>query len=449
MKLRTKIQLFSSLFILFLVLLVNMAVYVFFYKISTNAELEELELITTDVISAINENPDVDPRGLMEAYLPANGMIRIISENNVPIIEQTRSKDYLSLPWHFSNNENRELITKEDAPDIVVIEKPLIWPAGENRGKVVTLQVSNHLVSFHQTMRTLLFVLGVLSLIVLVPAFIAGSLLSSFLLRPIQKLIQAMKENTKLEKWQTLDIRHHSNDEIHEMEMTFNEMIEQLKASYEKQEMFVSDASHELKTPIQIIKSYAQLLERRKNIDPHIFNESIKAIDSEADRIQKLVEQMLALAKNKQPDLREIVNIGEAAKETASTFQSAYHRDIHVAIEDKNLHVHGNRDQLKQIIYILIDNAIKYSDESIYVSVFPQDGQVILKVEDRGQGMAAKDANRIFDRFYRVDKARSRDTGGTGLGLSIAKSIAKAHGAELTVESEPEKGSIFTLKLKR
>src|SRR5699024_12770489 len=129
---------------------------------------------------------------------------------------------------------------------------------------------------------------------------IGGAVLGKVLLQQIQTLIQTRRRNTEQEKWEKLPVHGRSQDELFEMKVTFNDMIDQLKANFHKQEVFVSDASHELKTPIAIIKSYAQMLERRKETPPELLHESIETIDSEADRMQSLVEQMLLLANNRE-----------------------------------------------------------------------------------------------------------------------------------------------------
>jgi len=447
MKLKTKILLSSSIFMLGIILVVNLSIYYFFYKVSTNTELNELKLVINDITQALNENPNVDSSELLEAYLPANGMIRIILDSEVRMLEQTRSKDYTTLPWEFKQMESHELISKEEAPDIAVVEKPIIWRTGDHAGEIVTIQVSNHLVSLHETLRILFYVLTILSFIVLIPIFIGSSILSRFLLRPIQNLIKTMKDNMSYGKWQKIDIEYRSHDELHEMELTFNQMIDYLKTSYEKQEMFVSDASHELKTPIQIIKSYAQLVERRGDAKPELVRESVLAIDSEADRMKKLVEQMLSLAKNKQLQPRLSVNIVSVMNDIINVIDSITEREISIEKSNDIILVKADQDQLKQLLYILMDNALKYSEKTIQVRIFKKAKQAIVEVQDDGKGISEKDQERIFDRFYRVDKARNRDTGGTGLGLSIAKSIAEAHDGKLSVKSELNKGSTFIVSI--
>ncbi|MFC4556759.1 ATP-binding protein [Virgibacillus kekensis] len=447
MKLRTKIQLYSSLFMFVLVLAVNIAAYYFFYNMSTDVELEELNLLTEDVIAALNENPTVDPGDLMKAYLPGNGTVRVILENGVPVIEQTRSKEYQTLPWEFSDAESRKIIEQDNAPDIAVIEKPIVWPSGAREGEVVTIQISNRLVSLHETMRTLFYVLATLSILVLIPVIVAGAFLGRFLLSPIQNLIRIMRGNMTQGDWKKINNTNKSHDEIYEMEMTFNEMIDRIKVSYEKQEMFVSDASHELKTPIQVIKSYAQLLARRDTISSDLYKESFEAIDSETDRVKKLVDQMLALAKNKQLGKKENIKLDELATDAISRLQGVHGRDIRLITDGSEPIVYGSKSQLDQVISILIDNAIKYSETEIEVHVLQDSDMALLQVRDFGQGITEEEQKSIFDRFYRVDKARSRDTGGTGLGLSIAHAITAAHEGELSVVSDQGLGSTFTLRL--
>ncbi|MDY0410440.1 sensor histidine kinase [Paracerasibacillus soli] len=233
------------------------------------------------------------------------------------------------------------------------------------------------------------------------------------------------------------------------MEETFNEMIDYLEENFERQEIFVSDASHELKTPISIVKSYAQLLRRRGVENKEIFTEAVGAIESEADRMQKLVEQMLLLAKSEVEFEKEKFNLLGLCQMAIKRFTGAYHREIIFHPQVKEAHILGNKEQLQQVIYILIDNALKYSDREVKLELLTDGTMIIFKVIDYGQGIPEKDLKYIFDRFYRVDKARSRETGGTGLGLPIAKAIAQVHRGELLVESKPGEGTTFTLELPR
>ncbi|WP_029271343.1 sensor histidine kinase, partial [Virgibacillus alimentarius] len=364
-------------------------------------------------------------------------------KDGTPLDTLTKKDEYTSLPKAYSTKEKREIIKRDDSTNVVVMTKPIIW----NDGEIVTLQVSKHLMALKETMRTLFIVLAVATILMLIPTVVAGNVLSRFLLYPIQELIQTMKANMKQEKWTKIDVLNRSQDELYQMEKTFNDMIDHLKDNFQKQEQFVSNASHELKTPISILKSYAQLLERQGKNRPEVFDEAVQAIDSEADRMQLLVEQMLLLAKNQEESKRTDINIVQLCETVRKTFSGAYTRNITLTSSERTIIVSGNEEQLKQVIYILVDNALKYSEKDVRLDVSKKDHYAILKVTDFGNGMEQEEQARIFDRFYRVDKARSRETGGTGLGLPIAKSIVRSHNGEISVDSEIKKGTTFIVTL--
>ncbi|SES96784.1 Signal transduction histidine kinase [Oceanobacillus limi] len=441
MRLHTKIQLFSSLFMLVLIVIINSSIYYLFNKLSIESELEELETQTTSIVESLNANPDIDGNELLKAYLPTDGMIRIIPKEGDMFVH-SKDKDYFNLPGEFLAKETHSTISYGGAL-YATISRPIIW----SDGRIVTLQIYKQLKTHSENMQVLLYVLGIASLIILVPTIIAGNVLSRFLLKPIKELIYTMNANTKHTNWEKLNVRDRSKDEIYELEKAYNDMIEQLRESYEKQEIFVSDASHELKTPISIIKSYAQLVDKRGQENPEIIKESVEAINSEADRMHKLVEQMLVLAKNKEVPREERVNIIDLCKETVEAFKKVYDRRITLENSEQELHVVGNEAQLQQVIYIVLDNALKYSEQEVHLKVHCDRNKVAVSIMDYGNGILESDQSLIFERFYRVDKARSRNTGGTGLGLAIAKVIINAHNGELKVESKLGEGSTFTFML--
>jgi len=445
MKLRTKIQLFSSLFMFLLILLINTSIYFLFYHLSADSELDQLEMQTTDIVETLKSYPDIAQGELLKAFVPTDGMIRVITKDGDPIVTFTKESEYTSLPKSYTTVESHEISKRADGTNVAVITKPIIWGDGE----IVTLQISKHLLALQVTMRTLFYVLLIASVMILIPTVIAGNVLGRFLLRPIQALIQTMKANTKEADWKKIEMPNRSKDELYQMEKTFNEMIEQLKENFQKQEQFVSNASHELKTPISIMKSYAQLLKRRGRERPEIFDEAVHAIDSESDHMQLLVEQMLSLAKhqNQEEATRANVDIILLCESVRKTFAGAYMRDITLKTTSNSMIIYGNEEQIKQVIYILIDNALKYSDQEVILDISRQDRHVTIKVIDFGSGIAPEEQDRIFDRFYRIDKARSRETGGTGLGLPIAQSIVHAHDGTLTVTSEQGKGTTFIMTL--
>ena len=444
MKLKTKIQLFSSLFMIVLLVLINSAIYFLFYNISADHELDEVVTQTNSIVETLNQSQDIPEKELLQAYLPTNGTIQVIEESGeriIPIL--TKKEAYRNVPSTFARNETREIIKNEEGIHVAIVQRPIIW----EDGTVVTLQVSNHLIILKETMQNLSYVLLLAALLMLIPTILAGNVLSRFLLKPVQTLIKAMKDNTEQENWNKIDVQSRSRDELYVMEETFNKMIDHLKENFERQEQFVSDASHELKTPISIIKSYAELLQRRGKTHPEVFDESLEAIRSESDRMQQLVEQMLVLAKDKTEATVETIDLVPLCKETVQTFQKAYNRQVNLNVRARSILIEGVPGQIEQVIYILVDNALKYSEKEILLELMIEQNQAVLKVTDQGTGISEEEQKRIFDRFYRVDKARSRETGGTGLGLAIAKSIVKQHSGTLSVKSKFGEGSTFIVEL--
>ncbi|WP_040983585.1 sensor histidine kinase [Oceanobacillus jeddahense] len=462
MTLRKKIILFSSVFMLLVIAISHTAIYFLFYRTASNGEIDQLQIQADALVEAIGENNSLSEEAmgeLLKGYLPANGIIRIINETENDVLPvQARSQRYTDLGVNYTTSETSRIVQDDSESHFAIIEKPIIWQNGD----IVTVHIANELVYLDETIGSLTYVLFFSSAVLLIPTIIASVVLSRFLLTPIQKLKDTMRRNIhnknwqkidiesrfKDENWEKSDVKKRNKDEIYEMEITFNEMIDSLKENFEKQEAFVSNASHELKTPIQIIKSYAQLIERQGKKRPELLDESVGAIDSEADRMQKLVEQLLLLAKHKNENKKQEINIREVVEQVIQTFQKAYpDREIQFDAEAGNYKTSGNIDQIKQIPYILIENALKYSEEAVLIKMRIETEKIQIQFQDDGEGIAPEEQEKIFDRFYRVDRARNRETGGTGLGLAIAKEIIEIHGGEITVESEVGQGSAFTWTL--
>ncbi|MRG87333.1 HAMP domain-containing sensor histidine kinase [Salinibacillus xinjiangensis] len=447
MKLRTKIQMYSTLVVFIVILLINTAIFYLFYKISIDAEIERVKSETNTIMEALADNMDttISPNDLMKAYIPSNGMIQIINQEDQVIHSIRKDAEFFDLPSDYVSAETSQVIEGEDGVRSVMVSVPIIWEDGE----VVTLQVTEKLSSLDETMSTLFYVLLFASLIMVIPTIIGSHFLSNFLLKPIQQLTKTMTDNPKKGEWRTINISGRSKDELYQMGSTYNRMIERLKESFHKQEQFVSDASHELKTPLSVIKSYTQLLERWGKSRPEVFDEATHAINTETERMSYMIQQMLDLAKNEQKENLQFehVNLIPMLQDCIRAFTVTYKRKIKFSSDFDQLELSCDREKMNQLFYILIDNACKYSQEDVNVTVDHVDGLVKVDIQDFGEGIAEQDVERIFDRFYRVDKARSRETGGTGLGLPIAQFIARSHGGEISVVSEEGNGTVFTVSI--
>jgi len=245
------------------------------------------------------------------------------------------------------------------------------------------------------------------------------------------------------------------------------DMLDRLEGAYAAQAKFVSDASHELRTPIAVIQGYANLLSRWGSEDPDTLQESIEAIRSEADSMKQMVNQLLFLARSDSDTLRlelervDLVPIADEVlreelmleEELCSTDgeEEAVRHDIEARLPEGGVFVSADAALIKQLIRILADNSVKYTPVggNIRLSVADdtEKGLAYIMVQDEGQGIPEEYLPRIFDRFVRADEARTRNTGGSGLGLSIAKQIAERHGGTIEVFSVEGVGSRFTIIL--
>ena len=231
------------------------------------------------------------------------------------------------------------------------------------------------------------------------------------------------------------------------MTETYNKLMQQLENNYTKQQQFVGNASHELKTPLTVIESYAKLLERRGFSNESINKEALEAIIKETGNMKQMMEQMLELAKaNEQPKMEwATVAIKPLLEEIAQRMKQAY--GTHIKITGDNLSILSDEAKLKQLLFIFLDNAKKYSEQPIDVEIV--NGAVVqIRITDYGVGIPQDDLPHLFDRFYRVDKTRNRQTGGTGLGLSIAKQLAQLLAIKIDMTSTVGVGTTVTLSFR-
>ena len=246
---------------------------------------------------------------------------------------------------------------------------------------------------------------------------------------------------------------HSTQKELRSLAQAINAMLERINKAYSAQMRFVSDASHELRTPIAVIQGYAALLDRWGKDDPEALQESINAIRSEAKAMEELVEQLLFLARgdnDTQPvkptrfDLTALA--GEVLREEEMIHED---RVFLPRWGEEPVPVYADQGLIKQVMRILMDNSVKYSapGSRIYLRVMVLDGHARVTVQDEGMGIAPEGIPHIFDRFYRTDQSRDRKTGGTGLGLAIAKWIIDRHGGWFEVVSREGVGTRISFLL--
>ncbi len=295
---------------------------------------------------------------------------------------------------------------------------------------------------------TLILTSAALILISVAVVSALGSLASKSMLSPIRRMIKRIDKISGDNLSTRLDDVD-SQDELRELTERINKMLDNLEQSFDRQKKFVSDASHELKTPIAVIQGYSNLLLRWGKSDPAVLDESLESIAREADNMKRIVEQLLLLAKiGRYMFTPENVELSAELSSVMDGYSLVCKTHKFEFVSNGEIFAKLDRNMFTECVRAVIDNAVKYSDENTAVTVTlkSEDGYAVIKIADCGQGISEADLPHIFDRFYRCDKSRNRDAHSSGLGLTIAKSIVEMMGGTIEAESELKKGSVFTLR---
>jgi heavy metal sensor kinase len=285
----------------------------------------------------------------------------------------------------------------------------------------------------------------------LVLAFGVGAVLAYNALAPIDRITQTAHTIARSNDLTRRIEEKATRDEVGRLAATFNEMLARIEELFRVQQRFVADVSHELRSPLTAIRGNLDLLRRGALDDAEARAETLAAIESESVRMQRLVQDLLLLAQADAgvPIEKRVVELDTVLLDVFRQARlNAGNVKVSLGNEDQ-VQVIGDADRLKQLFLNLMDNASKYTPSGGTVTLsFAREGDwVRVAITDTGIGIPAQDLPRIFDRFYRVDKARAREKGDTGLGLAICKWIVDAHGGRIGVQSEVGKGSTFTVWL--
>lgn len=300
---------------------------------------------------------------------------------------------------------------------------------------------------FEQGRQAILIILlaGAVAIVVL------SFLLASQAIGPITALSQAMRAIGS----ERLDVRlvSHRHDEIGELTSSFNDLLARLEEAFARERQFISDASHELKTPLTSINANAQLLMRWGDRDEAVRRESLETIARESAALADMVNGMLTLAKADRGDdvPKEPLSLGMVAADAVrGASQRAAEKGLTLEF-DRPEHsplVEGSEHLLRQLIGNLIDNAIKFTPSgSVHIRVGRNGDRAWVEVADTGPGIPDAELGAVFERFYRSDRSHSRNVPGTGLGLAIVRSIARVHGGSVRAERAPEGGALFRAEL--
>ncbi|WP_077324160.1 sensor histidine kinase [Virgibacillus siamensis] len=292
--------------------------------------------------------------------------------------------------------------------------------------------------------------LAVLLVLVLLFSFLLILISTRFIVKPVERLTDATRKIAAGNYHVKLNVNR--RDEIGRLASDFTKMSDNLQQTEEKRQEFVSNVSHEIQSPLSSIQGFSQLL-REEEMTEEERKHYLTIIENESRRLSQLGKQLLTLSfLDNEMDERETTSIqlGEQLKEVVSAAQWLWvERGITVELEDAPYWIHGNSKLLHQVWMNLLTNAIRYTASGGTVRIYAEERQeaIDVMVDDNGIGIAKKDIPHLFDRFYKVDKARTRTENSTGLGLSIVKKIIELHNGTIMVESEPDHGTTFVVTL--
>jgi len=318
---------------------------------------------------------------------------------------------------------------------------------------LIAILINNVTISDYMDVANSIFISAVLSILFGLFIMISiGVKVAQKVLNPIEQMTEDIKDISSNSLDNRLNVST-AKDELKDLSIAFNGMLDELHEMYDKQSMFVSDASHELRTPIAVIQGYASMLDRWGKEDPEILAESLTAIRTESENMKELVEKLLFLAradKNRIVLDKEFFDIHSLMEELVKeTEMIAPNHTVESQLSFDG-QLYGDQNSIKQALRVFVDNSIKYTPDGGTVSIllYKEENNVIIGIGDTGIGIPAEDIPHIFDRFYRADKSRTKETGGNGLGLSIAKWILDQHHCAVSVSSALNVGTRIQITFK-
>ena len=425
------------------------------YQEQLSEKLSEYEapLTSANILATLNQNNSYqkDKDGIYQKKFYINDQ-----QFNVQVFGTNRKEIFRTQSWNdgelIGNDSKTQIKKLKNGQTIFQTSMPII--SNKSRVLIGYLAITNRLDNLKQLKDELnqlaLSILFVSAII----AIVLGYLLSNQMTKPIKK-IQEIISSISEENISTKRIKvSEKNDEFAIVSEHFNELLDKISFYIDQQKHFVEDVSHELRTPVAIVEGHLKLLNRWGKDDPEVLEESLQASLVELQRMKTLVQEMLDLSRA--PQVKEqykdaTTNVTEVAKQVVHNFRVLYPEFIFTFDDDlkRDLWIPIYLNHLEQVVIILMDNAVKYSldRKEIILSLSKGEEHVEIAVQDFGMGMTEEDRKKVFSRFYRVDKARSRERGGNGLGLSIAKELIESYDGEISVTTLLNHGSIFKITL--
>ncbi|SDN07477.1 two-component system, OmpR family, sensor histidine kinase ArlS [Psychrobacillus sp. OK028] len=376
-------------------------------------------------------------RTLLNQLVNQKQSIRVLNEDGIEILRINDASDFPK-----STSLQSEEFVREEINGNEVFHKVSEIDFGLFKGYV---QISHSLESFSQLMNYILIAMGIFALITLVLSALIGYMLSSVLLKPMKELRDEMQlaKQTKFSK--IVSFQYEKEDEIGELLKIYKELMDEVSKTITRQDEFIHNVSHELRTPVQVVEGHLSLLNRWGKEDRSILDESLEISLNEIQKMKLLIEEMLKLAKNEFSNKKETTSVVSVLQQLQQYYLPLSPEAIIDIKGQEQVKVMVPATALEQILRNLIENALKYNDNRPYIKAAVQNirDQVQITVEDNGVGIPEDALSKIFERFYTVEEARTKNNGGSGLGLSIVKSLVIEYAGTISVASEEGKGTKF------
>jgi heavy metal sensor kinase len=318
-------------------------------------------------------------------------------------------------------------------------------------GQPVVIVVGQTTTEITDVLHTFVYVIVIAMVAIIILAGIGGLFLAERALKPVQQITKTAQNIEGSDLSQRINVK--TDDELGMLASTLNEMIGRLEESFNRQRQFTADASHELRTPLAIMQAEATLALSKERA-PDDYRKSLETISQESDYMSSVIGKLLFLARSdagKEQLTFEDVELKGLITGLASNIEAlAQDKGIKFAVDaHEELMVSGDKVKLRQLFINILENAVRYTPTAghISVSLVKQESNAVVSISDTGIGIPPEHLPHIFERFYRVDKARARADGGVGLGLAIAKIITESHKGKIEVESELGKGTTFRISI--
>ena len=412
-------------------------------------------LTASDIVSILNEAEQYE-QGQNGIYKKNSSFYPMNEELNIRVFDTSRELIFQTQQWQDPLQVSSTLETKfvplSTGEESIQVTMPIL--SRTNRLLIGHLQIINRMAKLTEMKKQL----QKLYIQLLIMEALVSIGLAYFISRLISKPIEQIHDIIASINEDNIDSKRliipKKNDEFAVVSQQFNELLDKISFYISQQKHFVEDVSHELRTPVAIVEGHLKLLNRWGKDDPEVLEESLEASLAEIKRMKTLVQEMLDLSRA--PQVREqykdaTTEVVDTLTQIVSNFKVLYPDFTFVLDIDSKADLLSPiyRNHFEQVIIILLDNAVKYSTnrKEIIVSLSTVADQVEIGIQDFGMGLSEEDKKKVFSRFYRVDKARSRERGGNGLGLSIAKELIEGYNGSISLTSHLDQGTFFKVKL--